>query len=155
MNATSTPNSPSRHIKQESLHIEHMDRPSTPIRLATDQHDPDSPCMIALPTVPSRTTINVKPSMTTSIPPRTTWMSRWSLILLRCHLTITTFTTATSQPPLPPLHLIPTSSTGPNRTSSSILATTFTTTIKRSKMPLEEAMELQHPRERRWTLTNP
>jgi hypothetical protein len=65
MNATSTPNSPSRHIKQESLHIEHMDRPSTPIRLATDQHDPDSPCMIALPTVPSRTTINVKPSMTT------------------------------------------------------------------------------------------
>ena len=42
-----------------------MDRPSTPIRLATDQHDPDSPCMVALPSTPSRTTIPVKPSMAT------------------------------------------------------------------------------------------
>jgi len=65
MKDLSSPHSFSRHIKQESLHIEHIDRPSTPIRLATDQHDPDSPCMVALPTTPSRTTINVKPSMTT------------------------------------------------------------------------------------------
>jgi len=65
MNATSPPHSPSRHIKQKSFHIEDMDRPSTPIRLATDQHDPDSPCMVALPSTPSRTTIPVKPSMAT------------------------------------------------------------------------------------------
>lgn len=65
MKNLSSPHSPSRHVKQESLHIENMDRPSTPIPLATDQHDPDSPCMVALPTTPSRTTINVKPSMTT------------------------------------------------------------------------------------------
>jgi hypothetical protein len=70
MNATSPVLSPMDHSKQDSIHNDHVARPTTPIRLATDDHDPDSPCMIALPSTPTRTAIPLKPSMTTLHSPR-------------------------------------------------------------------------------------
>jgi len=54
------PTSPTHSIPAKSIDVA---RPCTPDNTNFILHDPDSPCMIALPSTPSRTTINVKPSL--------------------------------------------------------------------------------------------